>query len=130
MMRSIGKFVGQARGLARQFQRSMDDAARELDVQEFKDANKLLNSPAGVEDFAKPFKEKIGLDDDEKPKKPVMSDSEMAEAVKEFSGEPRPAAAKPKPAKPEIVKTDAPAAEDADLVQDEGLPATAEAKRG
>ena len=123
MMRSIGKFVGQARGLARQFQRSMDDAARELDVQEFKEANKLLNSPAGVDDFAKPFTEKLDLDADEKPgkKKPAMSTEEMAEAAKDFSDEP-----KPEPGKPTLVKSD---------VADKAAPATddpepAQAKQG
>lgn len=124
MMRSVGKFVGQARGLARQFQRSMDDAARELDVQEFKDANKLLNSPAGVDDFAKPFKEKVGLDDDdEKPKKPAMSAGEMAEAAKEFSDEP-----KPEPGKPKLVKSDL--AENTAEPETPESPEPAQAKQG
>jgi len=34
MMRSVGKFMGQARGMARQFQDSMSEAAREADLQE------------------------------------------------------------------------------------------------
>ena len=123
MMRSIGKFVGQARGMARQFQRSMDDAARELDVQEFKDANKLLNSPAGVDDFAKPLKETLNLDDDDKPKSAAMSASEMADTVKKegFSDEP-----KTEPAKPSLVKVDQAKTDPAPDAE----PMPAEAKQG
>lgn len=100
MMRSVGKFVGQARGMAREFQRSMDDAAREVDLQEFKDARALLDKKADTKGLSDTLNQTIGLDDDEKPKKPAMSASEMAEASKDFSDEPKPEASKPAP-KPE-----------------------------
>jgi len=78
MMRSVGKFVGQARGMARQFQRSMDDAAREVDLAEFKEAKAMLDKKANTLD-----------EDDKPPKKPTMTAAEMAEASKHFSDEPR-----------------------------------------
>ena len=104
MMRSVGKFVGQVRGMARQFQRSMDDAAREMDVQEFRDAQSLMNRKTS----AKALEKKLGLDDldeDEdapaSPGKPgtqrVMTSAEVEERAKSFTT-PKPAA--PKPASP------------------------------
>ena len=101
MMRSVGKFVGQARGMARQFQRSMDDAAREVDLKEFRDAQKLLDSKADTSALSDTLNETIGLDDDdltEAQKKKFMDPSEVAEAVKSFSDEPKAEAPDPKPA--------------------------------
>ena len=64
MMRSVGKFVGQARGLARQFQDSMNDAAREADLDEFREARKLLKGgKSGVTDL---LNEKLDADDEPK----------------------------------------------------------------
>jgi len=98
MMRSVGKFAGQARGMARQFQRSMDDAAREVDLAEFKEAKKMLDKKADTKGLTDSLSETIGLDDDEPPKKPpVMSASEMAEASKGFSDEPKAEAPEPTP---------------------------------
>ncbi len=37
MLRTFGKYTAQARGMARDFQRSMEDAAREADLSEMKD---------------------------------------------------------------------------------------------
>ncbi|MEM0923020.1 MAG: Sec-independent protein translocase protein TatB [Pseudomonadota bacterium] len=41
MMRTVGQYAGKARGMAREFQRSMDDAAREADMEELKDIRKI-----------------------------------------------------------------------------------------
>ena len=108
MMRSVGKFVGQARGMARQFQRSMDDAAREVDLAEFKEARALLDKKADTKGLSDALNETIGLDDDdEPPKKPAMSASEMAEASKDFSDKPKAEAPKPAPTPaPEIANAD------------------------
>ncbi len=90
MMRSVGKFVGQARGMARQFQRSMDDAAREVDLAEFKEAKAMLDKKANTKGLTDTLSDTIGLDEDDKPpKKPTMTAAEMAEASKHFSDEPR-----------------------------------------
>lgn len=109
MMRSVGKFVGQARGMARQFQRSMDDAAREVDLEEFKQAKALMDKKADTKGLTDTLSETIGLDDeDEAPKKKFMSASEVSEAVKGFSDEPKQTADAPSPpAEPDIAQTDA-----------------------
>lgn len=111
MMRSVGKFVGQARGMARQFQRSMDDAAREVDLQEFKDAKALLDKRADTSGLSNTLNKTIGLDDDDEasppPKKPAMDRTEMAEAAKQFSDEPKAEAPKPAPKpEPEVAAKD------------------------
>ncbi len=83
MMRSVGKFVGQAKGLARQFQDSMNDAAREADLEEFRDARKLLKGKSGVTDM---LNETLDIEDDkkpEKPKNPVLSSEEMKKRAEE-----------------------------------------------
>ena len=43
MLRTVGQYVGRAKSVAREFQRSMDDAAREMDVQELRDAQRQLS---------------------------------------------------------------------------------------
>jgi len=108
MMRAVGKFVGQARGMARDFQRSMDDAAREVDLQEFKDARALMDKKAGTKSISDTLNKSIGLDDDdEKPKNPVMTKAEIAEASKNFTDEPKPEPAKSEAGpEPEIANAD------------------------
>ncbi|GMG82243.1 hypothetical protein LNKW23_14560 [Paralimibaculum aggregatum] len=55
LLRSVGRYAGKARSMAREFQRSMEDAAREADLEEF---NKLKNMKSEVEGMAKlDFKE-------------------------------------------------------------------------
>ncbi len=107
MMRSVGKFVGQARGMARQFQRSMDDAAREVDLSEFKEARALMDKKAGTKGISDTLNKTIGLndDDEEPPIKPAMSASEMAEASKNFSDEPKADPPEPSPAPESEIET-------------------------
>lgn len=83
MMRQVGRFVGQARGLARQFQDSMNDAAREADLEEFREARKLLKGgKSGVTDM---LNETLDVDDEKpaKPKNPVLSSDEMKQRADE-----------------------------------------------
>jgi len=42
MLRTVGQYVGRAKGMAREFQRSLDDAAREMDVQELREVRRNL----------------------------------------------------------------------------------------
>jgi sec-independent protein translocase protein TatB len=37
MLRTFGQYVGKARGMAREFQRSMDEAARQADISDMKE---------------------------------------------------------------------------------------------
>ncbi len=89
MMRSVGKFVGQARGLAKQFQDSMNDAAREADIQEFRDARKLMEGKADTKGITDTFSKALDFDDeddepDTTPKRsPVLSEEEMARVADE-----------------------------------------------
>jgi sec-independent protein translocase protein TatB len=43
LLRTVGKHVGQMRGMARDFQRSMEDAAREADISKMKELRDTAN---------------------------------------------------------------------------------------
>ncbi len=43
MLRTLGQYAGRARGIAREFQRSMDDAARQADIEELHEVKKGLD---------------------------------------------------------------------------------------
>lgn len=53
MFRTLGQYAGKMRGMAREFQRSMDDAAREADLNEFKDIGQSLNDVRKIQSDAK-----------------------------------------------------------------------------
>ncbi len=48
LLRSVGQFVGKARGMAREFQRSMEDAAREADLKELTDIKRDFDTMGKV----------------------------------------------------------------------------------
>ena len=43
MLRTLGQYAGRAKGIARDFQRSMDDAARQADIEELHEVKKGLD---------------------------------------------------------------------------------------
>ncbi len=43
MLRTLGQYAGRAKGIAREFQRSMDEAARQADLEELKDVKDSLD---------------------------------------------------------------------------------------
>lgn len=43
LLRSLGQYVAQARGMAREFQRSMEDAARDADISQLKGVRDAAN---------------------------------------------------------------------------------------
>jgi len=43
MLRSLGRYASRAKGVAREFKRAMDDAARQADIEELKDVKKGLD---------------------------------------------------------------------------------------
>ncbi|HSF95703.1 MAG TPA: Sec-independent protein translocase protein TatB [Thermohalobaculum sp.] len=43
MLRTLGQYTSRAKGIAREFQRSMDEAARQADIDELKDVKKSLD---------------------------------------------------------------------------------------
>ncbi|MFV0473764.1 MAG: Sec-independent protein translocase protein TatB [Pikeienuella sp.] len=70
LLRTVGQFVGKARGMAREFQRTMEEAARESDLGDVADAvkkggklnklpfdNQVVNS---IKDFERSVKSEIG----------------------------------------------------------------------
>lgn len=105
MLRNLGRYMGKARSMAREFQRSMEDAAREADLGELTDVQKSMRD----------FNKKIGLDGPSKyahkmkkpePKpaeakdaKPAGGDAAAIEAPASKPEAPA-AAAQPEPAKP------------------------------
>ena len=48
LLRTVGQFVGKARGMAREFQRSMEDAAREADLKELTDLKRDIDKMGRV----------------------------------------------------------------------------------
>lgn len=117
MLRTLGQYAGRARSIAREFQRSMDEAARQADLDEMKDVKKSLDdlreeqyrmqremSQSFLEGSAKsktpataarPSKPEAG--------KPAEKPAAEAAPAKTASSEPAPAApapAEPAPAKP------------------------------
>jgi sec-independent protein translocase protein TatB len=44
MLRTLGQYAAKARGIAREFQRSMDEAARQADIEELKEVKKDLDN--------------------------------------------------------------------------------------
>ena len=82
MLRTLGQMVGRARGMAREFQRSMDDAAREMDVKELRDLQRSATD----------WKSKLG------PNAPrAYAEKTLRDAMEgaEKLGEPRPAPTPP-----------------------------------
>ena len=52
LLRTVGQYVGKARSMAREFQRSMEDAAREADItalKDLKDAKRDLDKMARID---------------------------------------------------------------------------------
>ena len=52
LLRSVGQWVGRARGMARDFQRAMNDAAREADVANLKELRDLKTDVSKSMDFS------------------------------------------------------------------------------
>lgn len=88
MMRTLGKMMGQARGMARQFQDSMNDAAREADLTELNDARKMLTSKSPTNAITNALNETLDFDDEksakkaEKPKDPALTGADLKARAK------------------------------------------------
>lgn len=78
MFRTVGNFMGKARGMAREFQRTMEAAADESGLKDAADTMKGLNDPLkqaqnSMKDYSKNFV--------------TQKDKKAAEAVEETAGE-------------------------------------------
>ncbi len=70
MMRRLGQYVGKARSMARDFQRTMEDAAKEADVAELRDVQRSIGD----------FNRKIGADAPRKYAESLMKEPKKGEA--------------------------------------------------
>lgn len=52
LMRTVGHWLSKARGLAREFQRGMDDVAREADLKELAEAKSMLQDVQSIKNDA------------------------------------------------------------------------------
>ncbi len=93
MLRTLGQYAGRAKGIAREFQRSMDDAARQADIEELREVKKGLDDMRSTQhkmqrDLSQSFLDSPSKSDGKK------SDSKKTAAKKAGDG----AAAEPKKA--------------------------------
>ena len=109
MLRTLGQYTGKMRGMAREFKRSMDDAAREADLDEFKDIQKSLNDVKAISsDAARAVQQGINKVDsdikqaasDAEDKSVPPGDAPAIATENIAEAKPEPAPAEPKPEKP------------------------------
>ena len=68
MLRTLGQYAGRAKSIAREFQRSMDDAARQADIDELREVKKGLD---GMRDAQHKMQRDLGQSFLDNPPKPV-----------------------------------------------------------
>ena len=105
MLRTLGQYAGRAKSIAREFQRSMDDAARQADIEELHEVKKGLDDMRGAQhkmqrDLSQSFldgpSKSAKKSDGKKPAAKKAGDGAAAKPAK--AGAPA-ADATPKPAK-------------------------------
>ncbi len=89
MLRTLGQYAGRAKGIAREFQRSMDDAARQADIEELHEVKKGLDDMRSAQhkmqrDLSQSFLDSPSKSDGKKPAK--KSDSKKPAAKKAGDG--------------------------------------------
>lgn len=82
MLRTLGQYAGRARGIAREFQRSMDDAARQADIEELKEVKKGLDD---MRDAQYKMQREMGQSFLDKPKKAEAKAPEGTKTAKAAS---------------------------------------------
>ena len=84
MLRTLGQYAGRAKGIARDFQRSMDDAARQADIEELKEVKKGLDDMRGAQHKMQRDLGQSFLDGPSKPaaKKAAVEPDAAAAAIK------------------------------------------------
>jgi sec-independent protein translocase protein TatB len=79
MLRTLGQYAGRAKGIAREFQRSMDDAARQADIEELRDIKKGLGD---MRDAQHKMQRDLGQSFLDNPPKSAKDDSAKTPATK------------------------------------------------
>lgn len=104
MLRTLGQYTGKLRGMAREFQRSMDDAAREADMNEFKDIKGALDDVRSIQNDTKRGISKALTDAEKTIDRAVDLDEAAADTKSETPSETpeklEPTQPMPKPASP------------------------------
>lgn len=97
MLRTLGQYAGRARGIAREFQRSMDEAARQADIDELKDVKKGLDD---MREAQYKMQREMGQSFLDKPKK-TETKAAGAKPAEKAAGKPAEQPAAKPAAKPE-----------------------------
>ena len=86
MLRSFGQFVGRMRGMATDFQRAMNDAAREADMGNMTELTDFKDSISGTLDFdeqadkAQSFLDTEAIEDEDENPEEVFSEESNGES--------------------------------------------------
>lgn len=109
LLRTVGQFVGKARGMARDFQRSMEDAAREADLNELTDLKRDIDKMGRVSFQEQAKRSSSSLAGS--AKKPAKAGGAGAKAKPPAESAATPAAAAESPPAPEPEPAPSPAPE-------------------
>jgi sec-independent protein translocase protein TatB len=60
MLRTLGQYTAQARSMAREFQRSMEDAAREADISDMKEMREMAGHLRDLKNFPRKSIDELG----------------------------------------------------------------------
>jgi sec-independent protein translocase protein TatB len=90
MLRTLGHYTGQARAMAREFQRNMEDAAREADLSDMKEMRDLAKSVRDLKNLPRKSIDEFG-------KAPTTAAKPTAPAPGTAAAPNPPAAASPTP---------------------------------
>ena len=97
MLRRVGQYAGKVRGMAREFQRSMDQAAREADLSELKELRSLKSDMQKATNFNFQDQAKKAQDSLMNPPKPSNALDEFDKVKTDPAPEPAAEAADPAP---------------------------------
>lgn len=89
MLRRLGQFVGQAKRMAREFQRTMEDAADQADLKELRDVQKSMsdwNRKIGG-DAPRKYAERVLNGEDERKPAPAPGSHDAADAAEKAAWE-------------------------------------------
>jgi sec-independent protein translocase protein TatB len=81
MLRTLGQYAGKARSMAREFQRSLDEAARQADIDELKEVKKDLDDMRDAHYKMQRDMSQSFLDDPKPESKKVPPSERTAEAL-------------------------------------------------
>lgn len=98
LLRTVGQWVGKIKRMAREFQRTMEDAAREADVTDFKELRDLKKEMSSLDLRQQATKARSYLNKPVKPDSKEASTAAKAESASEDASETAKAAADPSPA--------------------------------